>query len=501
MRRIKLLLFSVLVSQMAFAGGMVTNTNQSAAYIRMLARDASTDVDAVFYNPAALTKLQDGFYVQLNNQTVIQSRTIENTYVNKTYTGDVFVPAVPTFFAVYKTGDWAFSGGFTIIGGGGSADFATGLPEFETPFKDITQALSAKGIKTTDYEANIAFNGSSIYYGGQAGATYKINDMVSVYAGARYVSIANSYEGHIKDVRINPEYAKLGYSGAMVSAPTFFRDLEAAATSTGDLEGVGTARYLGAATQDREVDVEQFGSGVTPILGVNLAFMEDRLNIGLKYEFATEMEVENYTYKDDTKGMPGMELGMFPDQAKVAADMPAFMSVGIGYMATEDFYITAGLHYYWDKGVDYGRNGWVEGSGNGMPGDADYAPPVYNRGNNEDWIESNSYELALGLQYDISEKISLSGGYLHASTSPALDYQSGLSYSLLSNTFSFGALGRITERFDIDLGILYTSYAPDNKEIEYIAPGVMYTETYDKSNVVFSIGGTYHFGGPSNESN
>jgi len=498
MKGLKLLVFSLLLSQMVFAGGMVTNTNQSAAYIRMLARDASTDVDAVFYNPAGLTKLADGFYVQLNNQTVIQKRTIENAYLNKTYTGDVFVPALPTFFAVYKTGDWAFSAGFTVIGGGGSADFATGLPEFESPFKDITQALSAKGIITTDEKANIAFNGSSVYYGAQAGASYKINDMISVYAGARYVSIANSYEGHIKNVMINPIHKQLGYTGAMVPAQDFFSDLEAAASSIGDLEGVATAKYLGDATRDREVDVQQFGSGITPIIGANLTFMEERMNIGLKYEFATKMDVENYTYKDDTKGMPGMEKGMFPDKAKVAADMPAFLSVGVDYLATEDFHISFGVHYYWDKNVDYGRNGWVAGSGIGLPGDADYTPPTYNRGDNSDWVDANSYEIALGLQYDISEKISLSGGYLYSTTSPALDYQSGLSYSLSANTFSFGALGHISDRFDIDLGILYTAYAPDEKQVEYLAPGVTYTETYDKSNVVFSIGGTYHFGGPSN---
>lgn len=489
----------MLLGQLAFAGGMVTNTNQSAAYIRMLARDASTDVDAVFYNPAALTKLQDGFYVQFNNQTVIQKRTIDNSYLNKSYTGDVLVPVLPTFFAVYKTGDWAFSGGFTIIGGGGSADYAQGLPDFEYPFKGITTLLSASGIPTTQYTADIAFNGSSVYYGAQAGVSYKINDMVSVYGGARYVSVANTYEGYIKDIQLNPQYPAVGYTGNMVSAQQFFYDLEAAATSTGDLVGIGTAQALGAATEDRVVDVAQYGSGITPIIGVNLAFMEDRLNIGLKYEFATEMDIENYSYTDDTKGMNGpTDPGMFPDKAKVAADMPAFLSVGVGYQITEVFYATVGLHYYWDEAVDYGKNGWVEGSGNGLPGDAGYMPPTYDRGDNKDWVDGNAYEIALGLQYDVSEKISLSGGFLRSQTSPAIDYQSGLSYSLSSSTFSFGAIGHISERFDIDLGMLYTSYDPYEKSGDYILSGVPiggFKETYDKSNIVFSIGATYHFGG------
>jgi hypothetical protein len=32
---------------------LVTNTNQSALHFRLLSRNASTDIDAAFYNPAA----------------------------------------------------------------------------------------------------------------------------------------------------------------------------------------------------------------------------------------------------------------------------------------------------------------------------------------------------------------------------------------------------------------------------------------------------------------
>ncbi len=52
------LLFTGLICPVVVqAGGIVTNSNQSAAYVRMLARDASTSIDAVYYNPAGLTKL------------------------------------------------------------------------------------------------------------------------------------------------------------------------------------------------------------------------------------------------------------------------------------------------------------------------------------------------------------------------------------------------------------------------------------------------------------
>ena len=66
----------MLISGSLLAGGLVTNTNQSAMFTRLQSRNASTDIDAVYFNPAGLTKLGDGFYVSLNNQTIKQTQTI-----------------------------------------------------------------------------------------------------------------------------------------------------------------------------------------------------------------------------------------------------------------------------------------------------------------------------------------------------------------------------------------------------------------------------------------
>ncbi|MCK5906571.1 MAG: hypothetical protein KAG37_03225 [Flavobacteriales bacterium] len=545
MRRLKLLISSLLLGQMAFAGGMVTNTNQSAAYIRMLARDASTDVDAVFYNPAGLTKLADGFYVQLNNQTVGQTRVITSTNSslnNNTYNGDVFVPFLPSLFAVYKTGDWAFSGGFAVVGGGGSAKYDTGLPSFEYQIASIPGQLNDLkqiGYDVSGYDVNLNFEGTSAYLGFQAGASYAINDMISVYAGARYVSVMNTYKGDIKDIQLTVNGSKMlatdafdTFAGTLngLSAQTKgagdsmqqIIDLGAGSYTLDELLGAGqltqpqydqltgglaqlgvadpgsmpaaTAQgtYYGASAQfgatagamtatgaqmgDKAVDVEQTGSGFTPIIGANIALMDDKLNIGLKYEFKTEMTIANKTTKDDT--------GMFPDKQEYAADMPAFLSVGVDYMVADNFKVSIGTHYYWDKSADYGKNGHNDDGS-------------YKRGDNSDFIDGNSYEIALGLQYDINEKIGLSGGYLYGNTSPALTYQNDLSYSLSTNTFSIGAVGHVSEKFDIDLGMLYTAYDPSDKEFDN-AYGI-YKETYDKSNWVVAVGFTYKFGGSSVE--
>ena len=146
MKKMILMIFSFAMGlQFVFAGGIVTNTNQSAAWVRSMVRDASVDVDAVFFNPAGLTHLEDGFYVQVNSQTVWQGRTVTSSYPtlnDGTYEGSTFVPFLPTGFLAYKKGKLAISAGFTVIGGGGSAVFDKGLPSFEQSVSALPTALA-----------------------------------------------------------------------------------------------------------------------------------------------------------------------------------------------------------------------------------------------------------------------------------------------------------------------------------------------------------------------
>ena len=47
----------LIVSIPTFAGDYLTNTNQNAAFLRMIARGASIDIDGVYSNPAGLAFL------------------------------------------------------------------------------------------------------------------------------------------------------------------------------------------------------------------------------------------------------------------------------------------------------------------------------------------------------------------------------------------------------------------------------------------------------------
>ncbi len=130
MRKISLISIAMLiVSIPTFAGGLLTNTNQHPAFLRMLSRGANTTgVDAALSNPAGLAFLpKDGFYTSLSVQSAFQTRDIDASCealgLDKYYEGKASAPVIPSVFAAYKKGDWTISGFFAITGGGGKASF------------------------------------------------------------------------------------------------------------------------------------------------------------------------------------------------------------------------------------------------------------------------------------------------------------------------------------------------------------------------------------------
>ena len=528
-----ILIFTMLKMQ---AGGLVTNTNHSASFTRLQNRNASTGIDAVYFNPAGLTKLGNGFFVSLNNQTISQTKTVLTDYGNlngtpRTYIGDVRAPLYPGVYAVYNEGNFSLSAGFNPIGGGGGAKYKTGLPSFEMPISTLPLGLTGSGIPTSKYSANIYFEGTSVYFGYQFNVAYKLNEQLSVGAGIRIVSAKNTYKGHIKDIMINPNQPAFGneYNGSnMVSAPNFFlngsiafsrlssksydlstalalamadglpgetpiTDLSAeqqsqiatlfgAAGIDGTGMNVGTARttlytlnvqfndkgntmaYYKNSTTDKDADVEERGSGFTPILSINYS-PSDKFNFSLRYEFKTNLILKTKVFDGKSAG------GMFYDGNYTVADMPALLAVGAEVIPIDRLAIAATFNTFFDKKVDY--------SG----------------GYNVDMIKRNYLEYGIGIEYGITEKFRLSAGWLGTNTGILPEYQNDQRFSSNSNSFGFGADYRISPMIDINIGGQYSINADYEKNPPVFgAPQYSHTETYSKKTTIFAIGLDFYFG-------
>ena len=113
MRKLLIFVVSLFITGSLLAGGLVTNNNQSAMFTRLQNRNASTSIDAVYFNPAGLTKLGTGFFASVNNQTITQTQTVSSDYpyllpTPKKYIGNVSAPIFPGIYLVYNTGKLSF---------------------------------------------------------------------------------------------------------------------------------------------------------------------------------------------------------------------------------------------------------------------------------------------------------------------------------------------------------------------------------------------------------
>jgi long-subunit fatty acid transport protein len=470
----------------------------------------------------------------LNNQTIFQTNTITSDYrhlhgaPSAEYTGEVSAPLFPGIYAGYRFGKFALSFGFNPIGGGGGAKYDTGLPSFEIPISDLVPSLT--DFDVTDYDVDISFEGTSVYFGYQGGLSYEIIPEVSLFVGLRYVTVKNTYDGYIHDISVNPggefiradkfgtdmaqyytmvatnyttaatgasqlasaglaaytyaQAAAFGFItsdqqagfeqalqavGQPVDTPIGTSELIFESTASVATEGAGQFNGLASQTHDKEVESEQTGSGITPIIGVNLTLWE-KLTLGIKYEFLTKIDITNDTKVDST--------GMFPDGEISSSDMPAMLAVGASYPITNKLRAYADFDYYWDKQANYGKTNEL----------GQYI-------NNESLIDHNMWELGAGMEYNITKKILVSAGYLYSSSGTTQDYQSDLSYSLSSSAVGFGGAWQITPKIGLNLGCMLAYYQEDNKS--YTHPlgemNVPVTDTYGKFTQVYAIGLDFNF--------
>jgi len=427
-------------------GAIVTNNNQSALFIRFPARHASTDIDAVYYNPAGTTKLADGFHLALHNQSLFQEKTVTNMlpFLNAdTYIGDVKAPIFPSLFVVYKKGNLAISFGFGPNAGGGSADFTTGLPSFEESFALFVPVMNLLfwPLPTTQYDVDIAFKGTSVYYGFQLNAAYAFHDMITVAVGGRFIYAANTYEGSISNVQFNTWHPLINPTADLMSAVTLFGAL---------------FPPLAPAFADMDVDAKEVGTAFTPIFSMNFNPVEG-LNIGVRYELNTNLELETQTTIDD--------VGMFPDGFTFRSDIPAILALGMEYDIVPELKAAVSFTTYFDKNANW------EGR--------------------EAFVNSNTYDLAFALQYAFSEKIAISAGYLMTKVDVADGYQVDLSHELSSSTIGFGGRFTASDNLSIDVGGIVVSYTDADVMLDYDIFGP-WMESYGRSSWGFTIGINYH---------
>ena len=467
MKKFLLSAATLFAASSAFAGGYLTNTNQSVAFLRNPARLATFELDGAYSNPAGLAWLGEGWHFGLNIQNAAQTREITSTYApfeknifhkdqaTKLFKGEASAPVIPSFDIAYQKDKWTISTHFGITGGGGKATFNQGLPMFEAsvayPFfctnaviDGLNQVNKVMGMSPIDkpnaYQMETYMSGRQYIFGLQAGLTYKIFDNVgsmkqglSVHLGARMNFASNAYEGYLRNLDIvgNKGYhfplqkfishtAKDAQKMAemLKNVPGKEDLVKAFATHAATLEGVASQMT------DKELDCTQKGWGIAPIIGVDYRIGD--FNLGMRYEFMTNMNIENKT-KVNSTGIPSFNGGV-----NTPNDIPGILSIGGQYNILDKVRVMAGWNCYFDKQA-------------GM-------------GGKEKYLNHNTHEITAGAEWDINDRLTVSGGYQNTDYGTSDAFQSDLSFHCDSYSLGFGAKMKIRKNLALEIAYFWTNY-------------------------------------------
>lgn len=485
-------------SGIACAGGYLTNTNQNAAFLRNPARLATFELDGAYSNPAGLAWIGEGWHLGFTWQNAAQTRTITSTFApfafnanqpgnpTRTFEGEASAPFIPSLEAAYQKGPWTVSFHFGITGGGGKATFNSGLPMFEAPIAGLTAGIKSVGLPVDAYMLDMYMSGRQYIYGTQLGLTYKffenrgdLRQGLSVHLGARMNFASNHYEGYLKNISVITEGKKEKYniflknqSEVYAQKAQYLQQLAAAATDPEQKQEYAikaqkavvvaqTCETYSEKTGDIELDCDQKGWGIAPIIGVDYRIAG--LNIGARYEFQTNMNIENKT-KVNTTGVDAFKHGV-----NTPNDIPAILAVGAQYDITKRWRVMGGWNCYFDKNA-------------GMSG------------NKQKTLKRNTHELTAGMEYDVLDRLTVSGGYQRTDYGLSDAFQSDLSFSCDSYSLGFGVKVGITEKCDVNAAYFWTTYSDYTKVSDnFNGTGLPGTDVYSRTNKVFGISVNYHF--------
>lgn len=439
----------------AFAGGLLTNTNQNAVFLRNPARDAVIAIDGVYSNPAGIAFLPKGFHLSLSWQSAIQKRQItsnapfyayntENKNAEHFFEGKAIAPVIPSFQAAYVFNDkWSVSAQFAVGGGGGKCEFENGLPMFETLVGAGLNKTINGGLKTYSFNQNLT--GKQYFYGIQVGGTYKVTDKVSVFGGVRGVIAKCGYTGAISDITLdgkNSAYYANMYNQATAEANKYMNagDMVKAGEYKKMAEQAGTASYV---MQDYVLDCQQSGFGITPILGVDVNL--GKLNLAAKYEFRTKINLKN-----DSKNSSNVDAAFnaYKDGEKVPSDIPALLTLGAQYSILDNVRVMGGFHYFFDKDA--------EGSATD--------------------VEKNTWEVTLGAEWDVNNWLTVSAGTQRTKYGFGQNMQD-TNFNVSSTALCLGATFHVNKMVNINAGYMHSFY--NEHTIERTA-GI--TDTYTRKN-------------------
>ena len=452
---ISLVVFMMTMS--TYAGGILTNTNQSIDFLRNPARDGAIGLDGVYSNPAGVVFLPEGFHLGINWQYAHQTRTItstnpvfmtgrKNSQTNPTkiFEGVADAPIIPSIQVAYNMEHWSIQANLSIPGGGGSCEFSDGLGSFESTVGNIAAMLQPFGAQ--GYDMDSYMKGRQYYYGVQIGAACKVTPNLSLYGGLRMIYGDATYKAKISNIQVKTADGYIDFGSYLQKITPY-----AQAAGYGD-QIASLQKY----SEGVNLLCNQSGVGFAPIVGID--YKIGKFNFAAKYEFRTQVRMKNESTVNEASELE--IVNKYRDGEKVNEDMPALLTVGVQYSPVNVVRINAGYHHYFDKDATW-----------------------YN--NSQELLSHNTNEFLLGAEWDTTENLTFSAGGQLTRYGITDEYINDISFVVNSYSIGFGFNYKLSKKVSVKAAYFQTYYGnydrtdAKNPEIK---------DSFTRTNRVFGVG-------------
>ena len=531
-KEMKKIVLSLVVFMMttlsAMAGGILTNTNQSVAFLKNPARDAAIGLDGVYSNPAGVAFMPEGFHIAFNWQYAHQTRTITSTNdvfalgkkndgkTVKEFEGVADAPIIPSLQAAWNKGNWSIQFNFSVPGGGGACEFADGLGSFESVVGTIAKKLQPLG--AMGYDMDGYMKGRQYYYGIQLGAAYKVSPNLSVYGGLRllygdatykakisnilvktaggYVEFGDFMQGaigtvedgiaqvnnYIADVNAGIEQVNAGiaqvnagiaqYEAAGAPVPA---DLTAQQQALLTQQGTLTAQQQALTAQQAQLEGtrKELGTLQKYAEGVNLLSNQDGLGIAPVIGVDWKYKNFNFAAKYEFKTQIRMKNESTVNKASEIAAVNRFRD---GEKVNEDAPALLTLGAQWKPIDEISLNlGWHHY----FDKDANW----YN--NSQDLLRRNTNEFLAGVEWDVTDRLNVSCGGQLTRYGLTDEYMNDMSFVVNSYSLGFGFSYKVKDNITVSAAYFQTNYGNYDR-VNYPEPGT--SDSFTRTNRVLGIG-------------
>lgn len=373
----KLGIISTLLSTTIFGASIDHVQNYTPEYNANPAQQGAINKSAtVYFNPAGIMRLEEGTYFTGGLQVAIGQETMKydsTSGESNTYDADLLAP-IPNF-AIYKVQeDKGYFFTFGPQAGGGKLEYKDGVSGIKV-LEDI-------GFLGMPAEANShSATGENMYAQTTLGTAWNINSKLSLSTAGKivygYRKLSANLVGKLNSVDLVSSDSK-----------SLFIDSERTAWGFGG----------------------QFGLNYTP---------NETWNVGVRYDTPIKMKFKaKATLNKDKNFNLGFDnfFPQYADGASYRRDLPGILAIGASQKITDKWTMFYGGNYYFNESANIDR---------------DVITTDATTGKKHSGVEyKNGWELSLGTEYWINEKVAILSGINYAKTGAKSESYSDIEFAL-----------------------------------------------------------------------